>query len=73
MFFSSQAENVHKDHALFLILFYQHRPFMCVCTAAARPQLQGGGAGGEAEEAGGDVPVGGVQREQVSALFAHPT
>ncbi len=39
---------------------------MSVCVAAAvRSELRRVGAGGEAAEEGGDVPVGGVQREQV--------
>lgn len=42
----------------------------CVCVASAWPQLQSGGAGSQAEEAGGDVPVGGVPGEQVSLLYA---
>lgn len=41
-----------------------------VCLAPTRPQLQSGGAGSEAEEAGGDVSVGGVPGEQVSLFSA---
>lgn len=41
-----------------------------VCAASPWPQLQGGGAGREAAEAGGDVPVGGVPGQQVS-LFVY--
>lgn len=43
----------------------------CVCAAPSWPQLQSGGAGSEAEEAGGDVSVGGVPGKQVSLLSAY--
>lgn len=45
----------------------------CVCVAVVWPQLQRGGSGREAEEAGGDVPVGGVPGEQVSVLISMTT
>lgn len=45
----------------------------CVCVAVVWPQLQSGGSGREAEEAGGDVPVGGVPGEQVSVLISMTT
>lgn len=50
----------------YLIQFEQSQLCTCVCTAPAWPQLQSGGAGSEAEEAGGDVSVGGVPWKQVS-------